>query len=152
MHRFCYYFVMKTKRYAALQGAKKTSVESRIESILESDVGIVFAYIHGSFPREENFSDIDVAVYLADMPASPLDYELAMETVLTKAVAPYPVDVRILNGAPLSFKYQVIKGGTVLVAKDDEKRAGFQEATLAEYFDFAPYRAMYLKETLGFGV
>ena len=32
-------------------------------------------------------------------------------------------------GAPLSFKYNVIKDGIVLLSKDDDKRADFEEKT-----------------------
>lgn len=58
----------------------------------------------------------------------------------------YPIDVRALNGSPLSFRYHVIKEGMLLMVKDDDLRSDFQEATLSGYFDFAPYRTIYLKE------
>jgi len=64
----------------------------------------------------------------------------------------YIVDVRVLNMSPLSFKYNVIKNGIVLISRNDDERADFQEVTIASYFDFAPYRKMYLKETLGLGI
>ena len=83
------------------------------------------------------------------MPASVLEYELQMETDLMKALKKYIVDVRVLNGAPLSFKYNVIKDGIVLLSKDDDKRADFEEKTIILYLDFLPYRKSYLKETLG---
>ena len=38
-----------------------------------------------------------------------------------KALGKYIVDVRILNGAPLSFKYNVIKDGMMLLSKDDKR-------------------------------
>jgi len=123
-----------------------------LKKILEKRREICFGYVHGSFAAEETFADIDVALYLYETPESPLQYELAMESELMEAARPYAVDVRILNGAPLSFRYQVIKGGIPLIVNDDDRRADFQEATLADYFDFAPYRAMYVRETLGSGV
>ena len=66
-----------------------------------------------------------------------------------KALGKYIVDVRILNGAPLSFKYNLIKDGIVLLSKDDDKRVDFEEKTIVLYLDFLPYRKLYLRETLG---
>jgi len=52
------------------------------------------------------------------MPASVLEYELQMETDLLEALRKYIIDVRVLNGAPLSFKCNVIKDGIVLLSKE----------------------------------
>ena len=59
------------------------------------------------------------------------------------------IAVRVLNTAPLSFKYNVIKDGIILLVKNDDKMADFQEATIAAYLDFLPYRNIYLEKTLG---
>lgn len=143
---------MKEKRHKKISPAGKMAIENNIKIVLEKHPEIVFAYIHGSFAKQEDFKDIDVAVSLKDIPSSPLQYELALEAKLMAAVAHYPVDVRVLNASPVSFKYNVIRGGVLLLVRDDDLRADFQEATLFTYFDFAPYRNMYLKETLGLGV
>ena len=143
---------MKEKRYKKISQTEKQLVENCIKNALKKRPEIVFAYIHGSFAKQEGFKDIDVAVYLKDVPSSLLQYELGLETELMGAIAHYPVDVRALNGSPLSFKYHVIKEGTLLIVRDDDMRADFQEVTLSAYFDFAPYRTMYVKETLGLGV
>ncbi len=142
---------MKTKRRNISEADKKT-IRDRLKRILEKHTEISFGYLHGSFISGGSFADIDVALYLRKIPESPVEYELPLESELMKAADAYPVDVRILNRAPLSFRYQVIKNGVSLIVNDDDQRVAFQEATLADYFDFAPYRAMYLKETLGLGV
>jgi uncharacterized protein len=143
---------MIAKRFEKPTEAAKDSILGALLHALEKHPEVVFGYLHGSFGRGEAFNDIDIAVYVSDVPAAPLDYELELETELQTAAADHPVDVRLLNAAPLSFRYQVIKEGTLLIARDDERRSGFHEATLADYFEFAPYRARYLKETLGIGI
>lgn len=143
---------MKEKRHSKISQTERHLIENHIKNALEKHSEIVFAYIHGSFAKQADFKDIDVAVYLKEHPSSFLQYEIALETELMGAALPYPIDVRALNGAPLSFKYHVIKEGMLLMVKDDDLRADFQEATLSGYFDFAPYRAMYIKETLGLGI
>jgi len=127
----------------------KKAVKEAIRAVFKKHEEILFAYLHGSFVKKDAFRDIDVAIYLERMPASVLEYELQMETDLMKALKKYIVDVRVLNGAPLSFKYNVIKDGIVLLSKDDDKRADFEEKTIILYLDFLPYRKSYLKETLG---
>lgn len=132
--------------------AEKKAIEKTIKEVLERYPEISFAYIHGSFAQEKDFSDVDLAVYLKDLPPSPLEYELKMETELMDAIHGYPADVRVLNRSPLSFRYNVIKGGVLLIVRDDDTRTEFLEATFSNYFDFAPYRYKYLRETLGLGV
>ncbi|MCK9419490.1 MAG: nucleotidyltransferase domain-containing protein [Nitrospirae bacterium] len=143
---------MAMKKFNELTETKKITVQNTLKSVLEKHPDICFAYLHGSFVKREDFNDIDVALYLVSRPAAPLEYELSLEAEFMDVVRKYPVDVRVLNTAPLSFRYNVIKEGVLLIVNDDEKRTGFQEATLADYFDFAPYRMLYLKEALGIGV
>ena len=110
------------------------------------------AYVYGSFVMADKFRDIDIAVYLKQIPSTPLHVELELETELGNIIKNYLVDVRILNNAPLSFRYNVIKSGKPIVVVDDDARTDFEEATLSNYFDFSPFRKMYLKETLGHGI
>jgi len=133
-----------------MQKSRETIVEI-VKQELQKHDKIVFAYLHGSFAEKDTFHDIDIAVFLKELPESKLEYELELETKLIQVIGRI-VDVRILNNAPLSFRYHVIKKGIPLLIRDDNERVEFQEITLSRYFDFAFFRAMYLKETLGFGV
>ena len=143
---------MIAKKHRKLSKTEKDAIENALKGLLAKHAEVIFAYVHGSFARGEDFSDIDIALYLGDVPASPLEYELSLEGECREAVPRFPVEVKVLNAAPLSFRYHVLKDGSLLIDRDGEKRAGFQEATLADYFDFAPYRALYVKEILGLGV
>ena len=145
-------FCMQTERSNNLLKSDKKTIEEGLGKALEKHAEISFAYLHGSFVKEDGFRDIDVAVYLKELPAGVLEYELQMEAELTEVVGNRPVDVRVLNMSPLSFRYNVIKDGIVLISRNDDERADFQEATLARYFDFAPYRNIYLRETLKLGI
>lgn len=143
---------MMEKRHRKISDAEKEAIKKDLKKVLEKHPEISFAYLHGSFIKEQGFKDIDIAVYLIETPSSILDYELKLETELMGAAVHYQVDVRVLNSSPLSFRYNVIKEGIPLIVRDDDKRAEFQENTLIDYFDFAPYRKMYLKEVLGVGI
>ena len=69
---------------------------------------IVAVYIFGSFISERQFSDIDIGIITAMDLSKPLDFELNLENRLEKLVK-YPVDVRILNRAPISFSQNVFR-------------------------------------------
>ena len=142
---------MKNKLFHVDEKTKSSIIEE-LKGCLEKQENIAFAYLHGSFVTEERFKDIDVSVYLTSLLSSVLEVELELETELGNVIRKYPLDVRVLNGAPLSFRYNVIRHGFPLVVKDDDARADFVEATLADYFDFAPFRENYLKEVLSSGI
>jgi predicted nucleotidyltransferase len=139
-------------RYYEIRADEKGAIVEKIKSYLQGRPDILFAYLHGSFFSGDRFRDIDIAVYLKPPFPSPLQIELDMEGELGKEVERYPVEVRVLNDAPLSFRYNVIRHGEPIVVLDDDLRCDFMEATLSRYFDFAPFRKMYLKEVLGSGI
>lgn len=125
---------------------EKTKIIGDLEGYFKIRPDVLFAYVHGSFVQEARFKDIDVAVFLDGLPASPLQVELEFEADLSRIISRYPVDVRVLNAAPLSFRYHVIRHGMAIAVKDEDARSDFVEATLTHYFDFAPFRRGYLKE------
>lgn len=133
----------------SLSKTEKSKIIRIIKGILKVHKEISFACLHGSFNAPGPFSDIDIAVYLTRVPDFPLEYELHMEGELMGALGRYLIDVRILNNAPLSFRYNVIRYGKNLIVNNQDERADFQENTLTRFFDFAPHRNAYLKETLG---
>jgi len=142
---------MKNK-YFQISASNKKIIMERLRDHLKKKPNLLFAYVYGSFVMADKFRDIDIAVYLKQIPSTPLHVELELETELGNIIKNYLVDVRILNNAPLSFRYNVIKSGKPIVVVDDDARTDFEEATLSNYFDFSPFRKMYLKETLGHGI
>ena len=106
---------------------------------------VVAAYLFGSFVKSESFSDIDTGLIMRSEPDQPLNFELTLENQLEKIVK-YPVDVRILNKAPLAFSQNVFRTGRVILDRDPNFRADLQGKILKEYFDFASFRRRYLQE------
>lgn len=118
---------------------------------------ILVAYVHGSYAERRPFRDLDIAVYVSEsaLSGSLLSYEVMLESGLEEALRgaglAAPLDVRILNRAPLSFRYEVIKHGTPVFVANDDLRADFEAATVSRYLDFAPFRREQLREVLGLG-
>lgn len=143
---------MKTK-YFHLPGRDRGAVRESIRDALAKRSDLSFAYLHGSFLNEDRFRDIDIALHVKQVPSSPVEAELDIETELIESVGGrYPVDVRLLNTAPVSFRYSVIRNGEPVWVADEEARTVFVEITLSRHFDFAPFHKRYLRETLGIGI
>ena len=142
---------MRIKKYH-INNDEKEKIFEAAKYTLTSMPEIIFAYVHGSFVEEKGFGDIDMAVYLKDenLNGKIISYEIELEIKLEEELK-YPVDVRVLNYAPLSFQYQTIKSGVLLFERDEDRRVEFQTKTLDFYFDFAPFRKQYLKEVLRLG-
>ena len=106
---------------------------------------ILAVYIFGSFISERHFSDIDIGIITAMDLNKPLDFEMKLENRLEKLIK-YPVDVRILNRAPISFSQNVFRTGRVIIDKNPNMRADFEGRILKQYFDFSPFQQRYLQE------
>ena len=108
---------------------------------------IVFAYLHGSFIKGGAFRDVDVAVFLR--PGAPplsddVEYEISLSLRLEKTLG-LPADVKILNRAPLSFRYHASRG-MLLLSRDESVREDFLSRTWSEYFDFARLARIYQED------
>lgn len=122
----------------------------RLRSDLEGCPEILLAMLHGSFPRGGAFRDIDVAIWLGPALRSPgerLRYALDLSVRLHLRLG-RPIDVRVLNDAPLAFRYHALQGRPLVTREEtflDELRA----RTWDDYLDFQPFARQYLREALG---
>jgi len=128
---------------------------SRVESDLEKTLAaylsgrpeIRFAILYGSAAEGAAFRDLDVGVFV-DRTRAPADADLDYAFALADEVAglvPIPVDVRVINDAPLPFRYNVSRG-IPLTARDEEVLYTFLERTWDEYLDFQPIALQYLRD------
>ncbi len=130
-----------------LAPSKKEVLINKLSSHLSGYKQISSAYIFGSFIQPDVFSDIDIGILANGKIEPALDFELKLEIELEDLIR-YPVDVRILNNAPLSFSHNVIRHGMIIIDRDQNFRADFTGYILKQYFDFAPYRKRYLMEVM----
>jgi predicted nucleotidyltransferase len=109
---------------------------------------ILFAYIFGSFISEDVFKDIDVGVFISGAEGkSLLTLELMLEGEVGDAIHT-PVDIRIINHAPPSFVYNILKGGIVIVDANKPLRSDLEGLVYKKYFDFQHLRNEYLREII----
>ncbi len=134
---------------------EQEAVLTALRERLLQESTLAFAYVHGSFLTGGPFHDVDLAVYSSAEGTSSLSYELRLEVeleqVLEEAGYLLPVDVRLLNRAPLAFRYRVIREGLLLFSREETLRVDFETRAFSQYFDFAPFQQAYLMEVLGLG-
>ena len=134
------------KKKHQLNKIERDRIIQRITThLLENEQDIAAVYVFGSFLDYESFADIDIGIFSGRVIPSPLEYELRLESALEK-IAKLPVDIRILNKAPLAFVQNVIRNGKLIVDLHPNRRADFESRILKEYFDFSPFQRQYLRE------
>jgi hypothetical protein len=138
---------MKQKPYQFSREGKEKLIE-RLKDFLRSRDEVVFAYVFGSFLEGKTFHDIDIGIYLSEIPQEQsTHYGLALSQTLSSKLR-IPVDARILNFAPASFLYHVIRG-KLIIERDEEVSAKLTERTIQRYLDLKPLVYRGIKEAFG---
>lgn len=112
---------------------------------------IFFAYAYGSFLEDGPFWDLDLAVYLhpKQVGVESFRYQDALATDIGRQFKlSFPLDIRILNGTPVSFRYRVFRG-RLLFEREPAVRIELVVRTLTRYFDLAPFLHHFLKDAYG---
>jgi hypothetical protein len=116
---------------------ERDRIQQGLAAELASDRRVAFAYLYGSFVESEPFHDIDVGVYLENVQADRLTAAALDLAQRLSDSARIPVDVRVLNVAPVSFLYHVLRGQLVF-CRDDAVLTEVMERTVSRYLDIAP--------------
>lgn len=128
-------------------------LKERVNRFLEKAeeiCNIKFAYLFGSYAREEENenSDIDIAI-MPDLAGIDKVTEIFMRGNLIeigKTIFEKDVDIVFLNIDSIFLKYEVVKDGTVI--KDSDDRISFESLILREYFDFKYYSDYYNEQMM----
>ena len=116
---------------------ERTHIVNRLAAAFVREPNIAFAYLYGSFVDADAFHDVDIGVYVSrHEPGQEPLYVVDLIQRLAGLV-PFPIDVRIINDAPVSFLYHVLKGRPIHI-QDDEVLTNLMEQTVRQYLDMAP--------------
>jgi len=134
------------KVYTATE-EEKTEIQNKIRTLLKKERKIVFAFLHGSFLSDTPFRDIDIGILVEEIsPSEYYNYEFELSEKIRSAInVPYDVDVKVINKAPLSFRFHVIRGRAIY-SKDPELIDEYIISTARSYFDIQPLRRRYILE------
>ncbi len=127
---------MKKKIYRLTPDEKQKVMKALALQLGEKE-RILFAYAFGSFAEDMPFHDIDVGIYLSVIEQkSASQYGLDLAGELERRLS-LPVDVRVLNFAPVSFLYHVLRG-KIIFERDEDLRSDIVEQTVRRYLDIKP--------------
>lgn len=116
---------------------ERERIERTLVSVLESEPDLGFAWLHGSFLVADKFRDIDIGVHLSAPVEVRSQRGLELSVRLDQEIG-FPIDVRVLNDAPVTFLFHVFREGRLLLSRNDERLADLMERTVREYLDAAP--------------
>jgi predicted nucleotidyltransferase len=124
----------------------------RIAQHFRDDPRVVAVYLFGSFARgdEGPLSDVDIAVLLdpgtprADRWPLTLDYLVEINRLLGTD----EISFVLLNDAPLTMRYEIIRTATILLDRQPDTRLAFEVQTQDLYLDFKPVLDAYDDELL----
>jgi predicted nucleotidyltransferase len=124
------------------------TIEERLRELLTANAereGIAAAYLFGSVARGTATpgSDVDVGIlYSEDPPRTLAGMGFRLEGALEQALG-MPVQVVVLNHAPVDLSIRVLRDGRLLVDRDRSKRVRFEVKTRFEFWDLEPYLKLY---------
>lgn len=118
---------------------KREEIIGRIKDCLSLNRGIIFAYLYGSFVRDEPFRDIDVALFIKEPLQDYFNLESDLSYELT-TITGYQVEVRIINKAPVALQMAVLREKKLLFSRDEEKRTDFIQDVGKRYIDYSHLR------------
>ncbi|HEY0514596.1 MAG TPA: nucleotidyltransferase domain-containing protein [Thermoanaerobaculia bacterium] len=124
------------------------AIETRLRELLTANAereGVAAAYLFGSVARGTAGprSDVDVGIlYSEDPPLTLKGMGLGLEGDI-ESLLRVPVQVVVLNHAPVDLVVRVLRDGKLLVDRDRSKRIRFEVKTRFEFWDLEPYLKLY---------
>jgi len=123
-----------------------SDLETQIRRFFESHPSdVVTVYLFGSFARQDfrSDSDVDVAVLLNKNPPRTFEGLLLPLAGELESHLGKPVDLIVLNRAPVDLIHRVLRDGKLLMDLDPSRRIRFEVRARNEYFDLQPILKRY---------
>jgi uncharacterized protein len=106
---------------------------------------VVAAYVFGSVGRglSQPSSDVDIAVLYALAPTPTVSGPTASMRAELEALLDRPVDLIVLNEAPVDLVHRVLRDGEIVCETDRRARIEFEVAARRQYLDLLPVLRRY---------
>jgi len=142
---------MKTSVHNKLEKAL-TEPGKRVVGFLSKQEHVKLAYLFGSVAegKQGKLSDVDLAVFLDESLSKKERFNLQLKLIsdLTSILKTDKVDLVIMNDAPLSLNYEIIKANHPLLVRDEGKKIDFEHGILSRYLDRRYYEKRWASEFL----
>jgi predicted nucleotidyltransferase len=126
--------------------------DKRVVDFLSKQEHVKLAYLFGSVAegKEGKLSDVDIAVFVDESLSKPKRFNLQLKLIseLTSIMKTDKVDLVIMNDAPLSLNYEIIKANHPLLVGDEGKKIDFEQGILSRYLDRRYYEKRWAAEFL----
>lgn len=118
-------------------------LRDRLAGVLQRRPEVLEAYLFGSHTQglAQAHSDIDVAVYLGEVPDSAFGYEAELAAEVMSALGENRVDVVVLNRAPPLLYHRVLRDGARLFARDTMAATVREGRALSRWCDYRSHLA-----------
>jgi len=121
-----------------------------LEALLQRELprlvpGLAAAYLFGSFGRGDARpdSDVDVGLLYVSPPPSTLEGQPFLAAAELESLLGRPVDLVVLNGAPVDLVHRVLRDGRLLLQPNPSARIAFEVRSRNLYFDLLPILQRY---------
>ena len=132
-----------------LDEGQRQDLTRMITTVVRRERRVLFAFLYGSFLDGVSFRDVDLGVFIKDPVTIDFwDYECMLSQKIEKTLFyRFPVETKIINHAPFSFSYHVIRG-RLLFVRDESVMVDFMTCVARNYLDMAPLRKKYMQEAM----
>ena len=146
---------MDDHRLHHLSATQKGEILRAFAELLSDEADIAFAFLYGSLTEREDIHDIDVGIYLLPIVDATNDTwtrEAKLADVFEARVrelagVTIPVDVRVMNNAPVPAQFRVLTGERIQLA-DRDAFATVMEWVVPRYLDLKPLRDQAIRDLL----
>jgi len=134
--------------------------EKKVAEFLSKQEHVKLAYLFGSIAegKEGKLSDVDIAVFLDEFLSKSERFHLQLKLIsgLTSITKTDRIDLIIMNDAPLSLNYEIIKANHPLHVRENGEKIDFEHGILSRYLDRRYYEkrwaAKFLKKVAERGI
>lgn len=120
---------------------KKEVVEEIKDYLFKREGDIIFAYLYGSFIKDEAFRDIDVALFMKEPITDIFNIESDLSYELS-TITNFSIEVRIINMAPVALQMAALRANYLLFSKDESIRTDFIQDVGKRYIEYSHLREM----------
>jgi predicted nucleotidyltransferase len=102
-------------------------------------------YLHGSVLKglATKHSDVDLAVVVGGDENDLIGLQLTYNDFFELRLKNREVDLKVINAAPLAFKFSVVQRGSVIFSRSEKFRTDFEVDVIKKYLDFKYYYDSY---------
>ena len=113
--------------------------EKEVKEFLKKQDKIKLAYLFGSVAHGEQgkLSDIDLAIFLDESLEKKEKFDLKLRLIsdLEDILETDRIDLVVMNDAPVSLNFEIIKANHPLIIRDEDLRVDLEQHILSRYLD-----------------